>query len=96
MTIRVTLHCPLIADKFDDLTPFLKENLPNVRAFDGCLTVGVYFDAQRTEMLLEEEWISVQQHQEYMAAIERSGALAQLAAFFEGPPTIRYFEKEIL
>jgi len=72
---------------------FLAANLPNVRGFDGCLGVAVYFDDENGEMLLEEEWLNVQKHYAYIKHIEENGVLEQLAAFFETPPSIKYFTK---
>lgn len=93
MSVRVTLNCVLKTNKTDTLMSFLDANLPNVRGFDGCLGVAVYFDAERGEMLLEEAWMSEQKHYTYIKHIEENGVLEQLAAFFETPPSIKYFTK---
>lgn len=94
MSIRVTLNCVLKSNQSASLIPFLEANLANVRGFDGCLGVSVYFDQENTEMLLEEEWLSVEKHQTYIGFIEANGVLAKLANFFETPPVIKYFEKQ--
>lgn len=91
MSVRVTLNCVLKAKRNESLMLFLAANLPNVRGFDGCLGVAVYFDDENGEMLLEEEWLSVQKHYAYIKHIEENGVLEQLAAFFETPPSIKYF-----
>ncbi|WP_438463215.1 antibiotic biosynthesis monooxygenase [Marinomonas sp. PE14-40] len=93
MSVRVTLNCVLKAKRNELLMSFLAANLPNVRGFDGCLGVAVYFDDENGEMLLEEEWLSVQKHYAYIKHIEENGVLEQLAAFFETPPSIKYFTK---
>lgn len=96
MSIRVTLNCLLKAGQITSIMPFLEENLPNVRGFKGCLGVSVYFDIEQGEMLLEEEWMSVAAHQTYIESIQASGVLAELAAFFEAPPSIKYFDKKAI
>ena len=93
MSVRVTLNCVLKAKRNESLMSFLAANLPNVRGFDGCLGVAVYFDDENGEMLLEEEWLNVQKHYAYIKHIEENGVLEQLAAFFETPPSIKYFTK---
>ena len=58
MTIRVTLNCYLKAETKSSLISFLKENLPNVRGFEGCLSVNVLFDDENDEML-GEPWCEI-------------------------------------
>ncbi|MGH1484915.1 MAG: antibiotic biosynthesis monooxygenase [Cellvibrionaceae bacterium] len=96
MSIRVTLNCSLKAEKTTALLSFLKENLPNVRSFDGCLYVDVLFDIDQKEMLLEEQWESIQYHQHYIEFISKNGVLSELSDFFKAPPQIKYFEKSDL
>jgi quinol monooxygenase YgiN len=96
MSVRVTLNCQVKPEQLEVLLPFLEKNLPNVRGFDGCLGVIVYFDKQHLEMLLEEEWLSMEQHQTYMQFINDNGILKELGAFFESPPIVKYFQKEYL
>ena len=94
MSVRVTLNCEIKSGHVEMLISFLEKNLPNVRSFDGCISVSVYFDKTKSEMLIEEEWLSVAQHQIYMKHIESNNVLSQLASFFESPPVIKYFKKE--
>ncbi len=96
MAIRVTLHCPLSPEKVKTLTHFLTENLPNVRSFDGCLYVNVLFNIEKQEMLLEEQWESIQHHQHYIDHISNNGVMGELMAFFEARPEIKHFEKSSL
>ena len=91
MTVKVTLNCQLKRDLFEVLLPFLEKNLPTVRGFNGCVSVNVYFDSERAEMLLEEEWVSVEAHQSYLKFIEGNGVLGELASHLSAAPTIKYF-----
>ncbi|UXI02598.1 putative quinol monooxygenase [Photobacterium sp. TY1-4] len=92
MSVRVTLNCPVKPERFQQLLPFLKENLPNVRSFNGNLQVKVLFDQTSNEMLLDEEWLSVESHQAYLSFIHDNGVLDQLGTFLSTQPTIKYFE----
>jgi len=96
MSIRVTLNCPLKTEKVEQLMPFLEANLPNVRGFAGNQRVTVLLNEDRTEMLLDEQWRSIDSHRAYLAFIEEKGVLQQLAAFLTAPPDIRYFEEASL
>lgn len=93
MSVRVSLSCQVKPELFKDLTPFLEENLPNVRGFRGNYQVSVLFDLENYEMLLDEEWKSVEAHQAYLRFIEDNGVLEQLSEFLKAPPQIRYFNK---
>jgi len=93
MRVRVTLNSQIKSEQFEVLLSFLEKNLPNVRGFNGCTNVTVYFDKDRTEMLLEEEWLSIVHHQSYMKHIESNGILKELAQFLASVPVIKYLEK---
>jgi len=93
MTVRVTLNCQVKSDQFQVLLPFLEDNLPNVRGFKGNMQVRVLFDEKNNEMLLDEEWLTVESHQEYLNFISENGVLEELSSFLSAPPIIKYFEK---
>lgn len=92
MSVRVTLNCKVKPEQFERLTPFLEENLPNVRGFKGNLRVSVLYDKESREMLLDEEWLSVESHRAYLKFIDKNGVLGNLGNFLEMPPQIKYFK----
>ena len=91
MSVKVTLNCQVKSDMFGALLPFLEENLPHVRGFKGNLQVRVLFDEKNNEMLLDEEWLTVDSHQAYLSFIGENGVLQQLGSFLQAPPQIKYF-----
>ena len=93
MSVRVTLNCQVKTEQLEVLLSFLEKNLPNVRGFDGCMSVTVYFDKGSSEMLLEEEWLSIEHHQAYIKHIESNGILGELANFLTSAPVIKYLQK---
>ena len=93
MPVKVTLNCKLQSDKFEALQIFLEENLPNVRGFEGCRNVTVYFSEDKESMLLDETWASAEAHQKYIQFITEKGVLDKLVEFLSGPPEIQYFTK---
>lgn len=96
MSLRVTLICSVLPGQFVSLKPFLAENLPNVRSFDGCMGVAVYFNEETNDLLLEEEWLSQAQHGAYLKAITGNGIMGKLVSFLAGPPDVRYFSKTMI
>jgi quinol monooxygenase YgiN len=96
MSIRVTLDCQIKTNKHQELIKFLEDNLPNVRGFKGNLRVSVLFDMKNTNMLLDEEWLSVEDHEAYLKYVEQNGVLGMLNSYLKYPPQITYyFKKEI-
>ncbi len=93
MSIRVTLNCLIHSNQFENLAIFLEQNLPNVRQFEGCLSVKVLFDNINHELLLDEVWESTGNHQAYIEFITNNGVLAKLGEFLKAPPTIKYFSE---
>ncbi|MBW3694881.1 antibiotic biosynthesis monooxygenase [Vibrio sp. T187] len=93
MSVRITLNCQVKPEQFQALLPFLEDNLPNVRGFKGNKQVNVLFDEKNNEMLLYEEWRSVESHQEYLNFIHDNGVLDALSSFLSAPPIIKYFDK---
>ena len=93
MSVRVTLNCQVNPDRVNALIPFLKQNLPNVRGFNGNMKVSVFFDDVSNRMLLEEEWMSVEHHQEYLKFIDGNGVLKELGSFLLASPDIKYFSR---
>lgn len=92
MSIRVTLNCEVQPEKFDALLHFLEANLPNVRGFKGNMRVSVFYDQSHSEMLLDEEWLSIEDHKAYLDFIHRNGVLQRLGGFLTAPPDIKYFQ----
>ncbi|MCG9680944.1 antibiotic biosynthesis monooxygenase [Vibrio sp. Isolate24] len=93
MSVKVTLNCQVKPERFQVLLPFLEDNLPNVRGFQGNMRVKVLFDQKNNEMLLDEEWLTIESHQEYLSFINDNGVLEELSSFLIAPPIIKYFDK---
>jgi quinol monooxygenase YgiN len=91
MSVRVNLNCKVKAGQFKALLPFLEKNLPNVRRFHGNKMVKVLFDEKNNEMLLDEEWVSIENHKAYLSFINNNGVLSELGNFLTDPPQIKYF-----
>ena len=93
MTIRVTLNCQVKTDRIESLVQFLTDNLNNVRSFNGCHSVDVYFNDDQSTLLLDEQWQDVEHHQAYIEFIQNNGVMAALADYFQAPPIITYLNK---
>ena len=96
MTIWVTLEMTVQDGAFEALSDFLEANLPNVRGFDGALSVTLYYDEETRAFLIHEEWMSREHHQAYLAFIQERGVMAELLGFMESPPSVTYYSKLVM
>ena len=93
MSVWVTLEMKVKDGMFEGLLPFLEANLPRVRGFDGAEGVSVLHDQETGRFLLLEEWQSRTHHETYIQFISDKGIMAQLLAFMQGPPEVKYYSK---
>lgn len=92
MTKKVILEFKVEKNKVKPLMVFLNKNLENVRGFDGCSQVEVYYNPDEDKMIFDEMWESVEQHQKYLGFITENGVMAELASFLASKPEIKYFD----
>lgn len=71
---------------------FLATNVPNVRAFDGCNSVHLYFDDETNEMIITEEWESKEHHGKYIDFISQNGVMQGLISYLQKEPIIKYYD----
>ncbi|MES9927309.1 MAG: hypothetical protein ABW158_04275 [Candidatus Thiodiazotropha sp. 6PDIVS] len=93
MNKKVIIESVIKEDALGNLMPFLECNLSVVREFDGCLGVRVFLDKESRKMIFDEEWTSVEQHQEYLRFIAGNGVMENLVSFLESSPKIKYFDR---
>jgi quinol monooxygenase YgiN len=92
MTKKVILEFKVEKEKVKPLMTFLDNNLANVRNFEGCSQVKVYYNPDEDEMIFDELWESVEHHQKYLGFITKNGVMAELASFLASKPEIKYFD----
>lgn len=93
MSVWVTLEMKVKDGAFEALQPFLEANLPRVRSFDGAENVSVLHDRETGRFLLLEQWLSRAHHEGYIQFISDNGVMAELLAFMQGPPDVKYYER---
>jgi quinol monooxygenase YgiN len=77
----------------DEIKAFFKKNLPDTRGYDGCQSVDVYENMDKTgNIVAYERWDSRPQYEKYLAWRTESGVMDAFGAMLEGPPSIRFFE----
>jgi len=92
MAKKVILEFNVKKDTVKPFMQFLERNLENVRNFDGCSQVEVYYNSLEYRMVIDEIWDSVEHHQKYLEFITKNGVMAELGSFLAVEPEIKYFD----
>ena len=93
MSVVVLLEIQVKPEAVNEVKAFLKQVLPDTRAYAGCQGIDIYGNADDAgNMVFYERWDSRAHYQKYLAWRTETGVLDQLGAKLVAPPKIRYYE----
>ena len=79
-------------NRLDEFKTYLREILPDSRAFDGFERVELYEDTdEEGSIIFAEYWASRAHQEKYVAWRTEMGAMEKLGAMFVGDVRVRYF-----
>ena len=84
MSVMVSVEMPIRPEKFDEAVAFLRDILPDTRAFEGCEHLDTYLDREGSRALLIERWTAPENQQAYIGWRVESGFLDQWGEFASG------------
>ena len=90
--VKVILTLRVKSETKKEFFEFLHENVPNVRAFEGCSSVKLYFEDSTNEMIITEDWMSKEHHGKYIQFISENGVMKGLISYLQEDPAIKYYE----
>jgi quinol monooxygenase YgiN len=94
MSVLVLIDFLVKPEKISDVKALLAQALPDTRAYEGCLWVDVYANADDpSNMVFVEAWDSRSHHEKYAAWRHETGFGETFGPMLLGPPTKRFFEK---
>ncbi len=94
MSVIVIVDMQVKPEAVGEMKSALKKNLPDTRAYDGCLSIDIYGNIDDSgNLVFYEHWESRKHHESYMAWRRETGTLDQIFAMVAGAPSIRYFER---
>ena len=94
MSVVVLLEMQVKPEAMKEVKAFLKENLPDTRAYAGCQGLDIYGNLEDSgNLVFYERWDSRDHYQKYLAWRTETGAVEKLSAKLTGPPNIRYYER---
>jgi quinol monooxygenase YgiN len=94
MSVVVLLEIQVKPEAVNEVKSFLKQALPDTRAYAGCQGIDIYSNADDAgNLVFYERWDSREHYQKYLAWRTETGVLDQLSAKLTAPPKIRYYER---
>ena len=92
MSVMITIEMPVIPEKLEEYLGILKQALVDTRAYKGCQSVATYVEQTNSNVVLVEEWDSVEDQQAYMSWRAETGLLDAIAPFMQGELIQRTFD----
>lgn len=84
MQNMMTAEFRALPGKLDALVDFLRDALPDTRAFDGCNSLAVHVDRDASAILLIEDWRSHEDYDRYLAWRIETGMVEAIGGLLEG------------
>ncbi len=93
-TTVVMLEIQIKPECVDEVKAFLKEALPDTRAYAGCQGVDIYGNLdESTNLIFYERWESRGHYEKYLSWREETGVLKELGSKLSKEPSIRYYDR---
>ncbi len=92
MSVMITIEMPVIPEKLEEYLGILKQALVDTRAYKGCQSVATYVEQANSNVVLVEEWDSVEDQQAYMSWRAETGLLDAIVPFMRGELVQRTFD----
>ena len=93
-TTVVLLEVQVKPECVEEVKAFLKEALPDTRAYDGCQGIDIYGNLdESSNLVFYERWDSREHYQKYLNWRTETGAFERLGSKLASPPSIRYYDR---
>ena len=93
-TTVVLLEVQVKPECVEEVKAFLKEALPDTRAYDGCQGIDIYGNLdESSNLVFYERWDSREHYQKYLNWRTETGVFEQLGSKLAGPASIRYYDR---
>ncbi len=93
MSVLVLVDGKIKPQSFNDLKNWMRNNLQDTRAFDGCNGITIQRNQDDpNNLVFIENWDSKEQYEKYIGWRTERGDMEKLGGWMAGPPTIRQFD----
>ena len=94
MAVIITTSVPIKPDKLDEAIAFMRETLPDTRAYAGCQFLEICQDKDTPGILFSySRWDSKEQYEKYVAWRTETGTMAAFGEFVDAPPVTTYNDR---
>lgn len=91
MSVLVLGEVHVAPERMDEFKTYLREILPDSRAYDGFERIELYEDTEEDGSIIFVEYFESKAHQEkYIAWRTETGVMEKLGAMFVGDVRVRY------
>lgn len=92
MSVKIVLEVHVDPQRVDDVVKFLRENLPDTRAYEGFESLSVFQNADDPSLFLfDEQWTTRAHYDAYLGWRNETGVLTELVNMCVGEPSIKAF-----
>jgi quinol monooxygenase YgiN len=95
MSITVILEADVKLEGKSKLLSLLTNNLPGTKKYKGFISISIHSEQDSNQVIFYEKWQSIDDYHAYLNWRTETGLMKELAATFNSPPTIRYFNTEV-
>lgn len=93
MACQIFFEFNVKTDCIERARSWLREILPDTRAYDGCIAITVTQDQDKpTNITIVEQWESRLHFEKYRDWRLESGVLSDVEDMFDGEPSWRFFD----
>jgi quinol monooxygenase YgiN len=94
MSITVILEADVKPEGKSKLLELLAKYLPETKKYAGFISISIHSEQDTNQVVFYEEWQSISDYHAYLDWRTETGVMSELAATFNSPPIIRYFNTE--
>ena len=94
MSITVILEADVKPEGKSKLLELLAQYLPETKKYAGFISISIHSEQDTNQVVFYEEWQSINDYHAYLDWRTETGVMNELAATFNSPPQIRYFNTE--
>ena len=94
MSIVVLVEFNSKPEATNTLKQFMADALPDTRAYDGCISLDVYNNADSdNNIVMGAKWESREHQEKAMELSAKKGTFEKLGEMLSSKPSFRYFDK---
>jgi quinol monooxygenase YgiN len=93
MSVHIIVDMNVKSGSLDQMTAFMRDNLGDTRAFDGCKSLMVQSNVDEpNNLIIVQQWQSRAHYDKYLGWRTESGGMGTMKSMLAGAPSVRYYD----